>query len=240
MMRWGAVSETGMVRLNNEDSLCINPALKLFAVADGMGGHVAGEVASRLALEVLEASLEQFITGGRDVPEALSAAVREANRAIYERAAQDPQFKGMGTTLSACVAQGSRLVVAHVGDSRIYLVRGQDIKQLTEDHSLVRELAKQGKITEDESNSHPYRNVLTRALGTGTDLAVDSQVHLLQEGDRLVLCTDGLTNLVSDEEILARAGEGEDPARMAGALAELALSRGGTDNVTVIVVVIDA
>lgn len=236
---WGAVTETGLVRAKNEDYFCVNPALRLFAVADGMGGHRAGEVASRLALEVLERELLERIGRGEDVGVAFAGAVREANSRVWAEAQANPDRQGMGTTLSACLLQGGRLFLAHVGDSRIYRLRDGTIEQLTEDHSLVYELAKQGRLEEDSAQVSPLRNVLTRALGTEEDLSVDLQIRSLRVGDRLVLCTDGLTNLVTNEEILETVDRSTDPSSAARELAAKAIARGGTDNITLIVVVIE-
>lgn len=235
---WGAVTETGLVRTKNEDCLCVNPSIGLFAVADGMGGHRAGEIASRLALDVLERELIQRIARGEGLDDAVAKAVQEANHRVWLQAQADPGCEGMGTTLSACVLQHGRMVLAHVGDSRIYRLRDGAIRQLTEDHSLVHELAKQGRLESDNPQSSPLRNVLTRALGTQGRLETDLRGRSLAVGDRLVLCTDGLTNLVNDGEILTVVGKEADPSVAARKLAEIAIARGGTDNITLIVVVI--
>lgn len=236
---WGAVTETGLVRTKNEDYLRVNPAIRLFAVADGMGGHRAGEIASRLALQVLEKELLERIGRGEDVAASFAGAVQEANSRVWAEAQANPDCQGMGTTLSACLLQGGRVFLAHVGDSRIYRVRNGIIEQLTEDHSLVHELAKQGRLEDDNAQASPLRNVLTRALGTEESLSVDLQTRSLRMGDRLVLCTDGLTNLVTNDEILETVGATADPSTAARQLAEKAIARGGTDNITLIVVVIE-
>ncbi|ACA60091.1 Stp1/IreP family PP2C-type Ser/Thr phosphatase [Candidatus Desulforudis audaxviator] len=237
-MRWSAVTDTGLVRPNNEDNHRVNEALGLFAVADGMGGHQAGEVASRLALTVLEEQFQELVQQGEETGNALLYAVEAANRQVFEESCRSNRCNGMGTTLSACLIAEEGLILAHVGDSRVYLVRAGEIFQLTEDHSVVQELLNEGRITAEEVPGHPYRNVLSRALGTGEQLEIDLLRVPLQAGDRVLLCTDGLTNMVSDAAIQAVVAGYGDPDQAVRELVRLALEQGGSDNITLILVVL--
>lgn len=226
-------SDIGRVRDNNEDAvLCLD---HLVAVADGMGGHPGGEVASNLVLSVLEAAF----TG--DSLKELEAAVRAANRAIAERADAGRDLEGMGTTLCAIGAIGDgRLAVVNVGDSRAYLMREGSLRQLTDDHSITGELIRRGELTEQEAVHHPHRSVLTRALGCGPEVDVDGSLHPTAEGDRLLLCTDGLFNEVADNDIRALMGGAQKVGPAADALVERALSNGGRDNIAVVVAEVHA
>jgi len=236
-VRWSAITHRGRVRSNNEDALCVREELGLFAVADGLGGHQAGEVASRAAVRVLAGEVEAH-PEAKDTCALLGAAVEAANRQVYELSQADATCTGMGTTLSACLVREGWLSVAHVGDSRVYLLRGNTIRQLTEDHSLVQELVRQGKITSEDAAEHPYRNVISRALGTSARVQPDIIRLPLAPGDRIFLCTDGLSNQVRNEEILAMAGA-LPPDEAVSRLLALALKRGGPDNITMVLVVID-
>jgi protein phosphatase len=222
-----AATDIGKVRSGNEDSYLIE--IPLVAVADGMGGHQGGEVASHLALETLE-TLFKHKRG------TLSEQLTEANRAVFERSLRDPEVKGMGTTLTAAVADGDRLRLAHVGDSRAYLLRDGELRSLTEDHTLVREMEMRGELTADEAASHPHRSVLTRAIGTEPGVLVDEGIVDLVDGDRLLLCTDGLTGMVGDDRILAILRDTPDPTVAVRRLVAEANDNGGVDNVTAVVV----
>ncbi|MEW6183698.1 MAG: Stp1/IreP family PP2C-type Ser/Thr phosphatase [Bacillota bacterium] len=232
-MEWIARSEKGLVRPNNEDNLLTFPEIGLFAVADGMGGHQAGEVASRLAIECLKITLSQGIRTD-PLPQLMTAA-GEANRVVYAAAQENKEYGGMGTTLTACVIQAQSLYWVHIGDSRGYLIRNDEITQFTRDHSLVSTYVRQGKLTPEEAESHPYRNVLSRALGTEPATSMDSGSVNVFTGDRIVLCTDGLTNHLAAEDILNLLRQG-GLEEQAGALIDLALERGGKDNVTLILI----
>lgn len=221
-----AATDIGRVREGNEDAF-LNDA-PLFAVADGIGGHQGGEVASRLALETLEVLFKH----GRGT---LADQLREANRAVFERSSRDAAVAGMGTTLTAAVAEAGRLRLAHVGDSRAYLLRNGRLRMLTEDHTLVQRMVARGEITEQEADVHPHRSVLTRALGTEPDVQIDEGVLDAQDGDRILLCTDGLSGMVPEEEIeriLRDAGEPRDAVKE---LVRAANAAGGVDNITVLV-----
>jgi len=234
-VKWSCVSETGLVREKNEDCFCINEKLKLFAVADGMGGHRAGEVASKLAVKTLEESLCKKLSSFGDPLQALVKAVCDANREVYRTACMQEIYHGMGTTLTACLVYNkNNLAVAHVGDSRAYLIRGSDMFRLTEDHSLVQEMIETGSITEDQAFYHPQRNILLRSLGTAAKVEVDASSWEILEGDAFLLCTDGLTNHLRDEEIFSTVIAAGDPDSCVRNLLEETLKRGASDNVTII------
>jgi serine/threonine protein phosphatase PrpC len=233
-MRWTQLTDTGLVRSLNEDSLCVAPEIGLFAVADGMGGHLAGEVASATALQILEQELGRRLQQGELPEHALLAAVQESNRKIYELASRNQQWAGMGTTITACLKHRETIHIAQVGDSRAYLLHEGQILQLTEDHSLVRELVKNGGLTEEQALHHPQRNVLTRALGTNPFLNVDIYQHQVSPGDLLLLCTDGLTRYLRPDEIMLIINTSPDLDSAARNLVGKALDAGGKDNVTVI------
>ncbi len=235
-MRWAQITDHGMVRAVNEDSLCVAPTIGLFAVADGMGGHRAGEIASSMTLKLLEENLGQRLKTGENPAEALVNSVKQTNRAVYEMAGQNPEWTGMGTTVTACLWQGDRLFLAQVGDSRAYLLRGGDIIQLTEDHSLVQELLKSGGITEEQAISHPQRNVLTRAVGTGPFLTVDLYRVDVVPGDLLLLCTDGLTEHLGADDILFTVLNSPDLDTALQNLLKKSLQSGGSDNITAVLV----
>ncbi|OPZ73964.1 MAG: putative protein phosphatase 2C-type [Firmicutes bacterium ADurb.Bin456] len=233
-MRWAQISDIGLVRASNEDSLCISPKTGLFAVADGMGGHKAGEVASSMALRLLERELGGRLAGRTPPGKALVDSIKEANSAIYELSGRNPEWAGMGTTITACLKQGEELYVAQVGDSRAYLIRDGVITRLTEDHSLVQEMIKSGGITEEQAFRHPQRNVLTRAVGTQMTLEVDLYRFRVVPGDLVLVSTDGLTGCLRPEEILLTISTARELETAVQNLLAGALSRGGTDNITMI------
>ncbi len=235
ILRAAALSDVGRRRRTNEDRHGEDPALGLFLGADGMGGHTAGQVASGIAIEaMLEAA--RACTAGGSLTERLRTAVARANEQIFRAAAERQELAGMGTTLVALLVCGGRAAVAHVGDSRVYRVRGGGIRQLTDDHSLVGELQRRGEISADAAREHPHRHVLTRALGVRTEAEPDLGELTVDPEDVFVLCSDGLTHHVRDEEI-AKAVAGEpDLDGACGRLVALANARGGEDNVTVLLV----
>ncbi len=227
-----ALSDIGKVRETNEDSFVCKPPL--FVVADGMGGHVAGEVASRVAAETVCA---QFAAAGTTSPEKLlRQAITAANEIIYRMAQEDSSRAGMGTTLTAAFVDGAVVYWGHVGDSRLYLLRGGKLTQVSEDHSLVGELVKNGSITAEEALTHPHRNILTRAVGTGDKVIVDTGSLALEAGDRLLLCTDGLTNMVADADMAALLSQEGDGAALLARLVDKANAAGGLDNITAVLV----
>jgi protein phosphatase len=226
---YAVASDTGRRRRRNEDNYVVAPPL--FAVADGMGGAQAGEVASRLAASALEGEDSDGLQG----LERLDALIQEANRRIYDRASTDPSASGMGTTMTAALVEGMTVVIGHVGDSRAYLVRGEQMEQLTEDHSLVNELLKSGRLSEEEAHVHPQRSVITRAVGTDPDVDVDGFTIEAEEGDVFLLCSDGLTDMVADEEILELVHRHRDDLdRAVKSLVAAANRGGGEDNITAV------
>jgi serine/threonine protein phosphatase PrpC len=222
----GVATDIGRVREGNEDSYLVEPPL--YAVADGMGGHRGGEVASQLALETVE-ELARHGTG------TLADQVRGANRAVFEKSQQDTAVTGMGTTLTAAVIEGPAAHLAHVGDSRAYLLRAGSLRQLTEDHTLVNRMVKAGEITRAEAEVHPHRNVVTRALGTEAEVTVDEDDVSLMDGDRMLLCSDGLFAMVAEDQIQAILEADPDPQKAADRLIRAANRAGGIDNITVVV-----
>jgi len=205
------------------------------AVADGMGGFEAGDVASWLAVDTVRSWLEEQADPAGPYAAGLAAAYAAANTAIYERAVARLGYPGMGTTLTAALCDGRRLTIGHVGDSRAYLARSGSIRRLTADHSVVGAMVQNGELGEHEAMRHPQRNLLTRALGTEPRIAVDTADYMLQPGDVIILCSDGLSNLVASEELLEAVTGCSDLAALAAHLVGLANARGGNDNVTVLV-----
>ncbi len=226
---YARASDTGKKRRRNEDSYVVAPPL--FAVADGMGGAQAGEVASKLAA----AALKETHPEGTSDAEKVTALIQEANRRVYERAHSDPATSGMGTTMTVAIVDGDKVTIGHVGDSRAYVVRGGELEQLTEDHSLVNELLKSGKLSREEAETHPQRSVITRAVGTDPDVDVDAFTVEAGEGDVFLLCSDGLTDMVADSDILDVVERHRDDLdRATKALVSAANRGGGEDNITVI------
>ena len=221
----------GNVRKQNEDAAWLDERRGVFAVADGMGGHLAGEVASRIAIDAVR-DMAASDSGAGIAP--LQEAVHQAHEAILAHARKHPECSGMGTTLSVLWQGGRYVYIAHVGDSRIYRMREGKLEQITQDHSLVEELVRARLITRDEARVHPRRNIITRALGTEGDNSPDLLAVDTRKGDVWLLCTDGLSSMVDDEQI-ASALAGGDVSRAADALIERALCAGGRDNVTLII-----
>jgi PPM family protein phosphatase len=225
----GAATHAGLVRANNEDAFLVDTAHQLYAVADGIGGHRGGEVASRTAIEALRAA----VASGRPVNEAIA----RANTAVLERAAGDAELTGMGTTMTALVVAGAQQVlVGHVGDSRAYLLHEGVLRRITDDHSLVEELVREGRLTPEQAESHPRRNIVTRALGVDAEIEVDLFTLEVIPGDRVVLCSDGLTTMVRERDIERLARSEPDPQRAAELFVDAANRAGGEDNTSVVVV----
>lgn len=243
------ITDVGMKRTNNEDNYLINDELNLFVVCDGMGGHVGGEYASAIAVTTVEevlTSIEQdpdMAMGEEDDPiertrERVRYAIRLAGKRIYEKAMAEPEYKGMGTTALVLVIDRGNFFIAHVGDSRGYLLREGRIEQLTEDHSLVYEKVKAGVLTMEEARNHKYKNIITRSLGYMEEVEIDIQLRAVRRGDRFLLCSDGLSNLVTTAEI-GEALRRNSPQEAARGLIAMACERGGDDNVTVVCVRVD-
>lgn len=240
-MKAGCASDIGRQREANEDRCFFDANRGLFIVADGVGGHRAGETASEIAVKTVSRSLfpaggaAVYERGGGSVSDAIRRSIGEANEAIYTAASQNPELHGMGTTIVVALQSDSGLHIAHVGDSRAYLIRDDLIRQLTEDHSYVAELVRAGRITPEEARRHHLRNVITRCVGTEPQVEVDIQEVRLLSGDYIVLCTDGLSEFVSDGLIKDVVLDAEEPAKACKQLVDLANELGGTDNITVIV-----
>ena len=238
-IRWGALSDTGSLRVQNEDAMLAQEGL--FVVADGMGGHNAGEVASAMAIKILRSAQAKGITDAKD----LNTAIKEVNEQIFNAATDNSDQRGMGTTITALVITPTNkqtensdksATVANIGDSRTYLLRGGEFRQVSVDHSYVQELVSEGLITREEARTHIRRNIVTRALGIEPTVGVDTWTLPLIVGDRYVLCSDGLVDEVSDDDIEACLKRTSDPQKTAVELVAMANRNGGRDNITVIVV----
>jgi len=227
------VSDIGLVRKTNEDSYICEPP-HLFVVADGMGGHVAGEIASALATTTVSRYIMEN-DGASNYEELLKLAIMQANTSIYQLSQSKEEFNGMGTTITAVYVDGGTVYWGHVGDSRIYLLRNGEFSQITNDHSLVWELVQSGNITRAEAQIHPQRNMLTRAAGTSCLIKIDTGVILWESGDILLMCTDGLTNMVSEQDIynLIKDRQGNLES-IVNQLVVQAKHTGGFDNITTI------
>jgi PPM family protein phosphatase len=244
----GGVTNVGRVRTNNEDCFRIVEPMNLFVLSDGMGGEAHGEIASALAVESVvkhcqETEADPALTIFGDMPSGwsektrrLSSAAHLANKTIYDSAQAHPEQRGMGATLTAAWIDGSILSIAHVGDSRAYLLRGGTLQQLTNDHSLVAEQVRRGILTPLEAERSEMQSVLLRALGAHPEIEVDSEEHELFGSDVLLLCSDGLTRMVTEPEIAGTLQAELDPAKASERLVELANEQGGVDNVTVVVI----
>ena len=251
-LRSSARTSVGQVRENNEDSVHLWPGdvFVLAVVADGMGGAAAGEEASRLAVESIQSGMSLMNHDGKevlgelsdeDISERLHGAIQQANLSIMQRATEEPDMRGMGTTVTLAFVRGKEVIIAHVGDSRAYLVDGASgkIKQITSDHSFVEALLAAGHITPEQADEHPMRHVLYRALGQAEDVDIDIYNTRLHVGDRLVLCSDGLTRHVTPEEIAELALSDMNPDAASQKLIDLTNERGGEDNVSVIVISVE-
>lgn len=244
------ITDVGLKREGNEDSFSTADSLGLYVVADGMGGHLAGEVASQVAVEMINKSFRTWIEknilpdrlfGPADDTLSLRgnyimSSIKLANRVVYELATNYEQYHGMGTTVAAIHASPSRVIVANVGDSRVYLVRDGSIEQLSKDHTIVSEQIDMGVMTIEEAESSPLKHILTRNLGSSEEVEPDVYEVVPSHNDRLVLCTDGLTDLVNDEEILEMTQESDDPEGLCRRFIEKVLERGAHDNTTIICV----
>src|SRR5687768_1774149 len=251
---WAVSSDPGLRRTSNEDSFCSRPDLGLYIVADGMGGHVAGEVASRVAVEAIQAFIQE--TAGADknrtwpfpfepalslAANRLKAAFRLANRRIASTIADSQDLRGMATTASAILAGGDALCVAHVGDSRVYVLQNGALQQLTHDHSWVEEQVRAGTLTPTAARQHPWRNVVTRALSGGEDPEVDVTEVKASGGERYLLCSDGLFAVVGDDRIASILADRTAPLDQVSArLIAAANAAGGPDNITALVLEVNA
>ena len=235
-MRTFSITDVGMVRQVNQDYVYVTDRplgilQNLFVVADGMGGHQAGDYASKYTVEVLNRELA--LSEGEDIERCLVGAIKTANREIIKEASRDEHLKGMGTTVVAATISNQMMYFANVGDSRLYLIN-QGIQQLTKDHSLVEEMVRLGGIKPEEAKHHPDKNIITRAIGAKADVEVYE--HRLKRGDIILMCTDGLSNMVEDEELFHIVQGGRDIVESGQALIEAAKENGGTDNIGVVLI----
>jgi protein phosphatase len=253
-LSWAVISDPGLRRTSNEDSYCTRADLGLYVVADGMGGHVAGEVASRVAVEAIQQFIQE--TTGADknrtwpfpfepalsfAANRLKAAFRLANRRIASTIADSQDLRGMATTASALLAAADGVCVAHVGDSRVYALRNSSLEQLTHDHSWVEEQVRAGTMTPVAAKQHPWRNVVTRALSGGEDPEVDVREITLARGERYLLCSDGLFSVVGDERIATILSDRSTPLeQVCSRLVAVANAAGGPDNITALVLEVNA
>lgn len=240
------LTDVGKKREKNEDSLLVNADLGLFMVADGMGGHLGGEFASKIAVKTVEETIQRLlgdpeatlatdsVFDRNDPGELLKYALKVASQRIYEEACRNTNLRGMGTTAVVLFIRDGRGFIGHVGDSRAYLVRNGEVRQLTADHSLVAEQLRAGFITEEELKHHKFKNIITRSVGFQNEVEIDLLIRDLEAGDRFLLCSDGLTNLVEDSD-LHKIVLKNPPKEACKKLIDLANKRGGDDNITVVI-----
>lgn len=241
-LRWefAALTDVGRVRLNNEDAVSVEPACGLTLLADGLGGYAGGEVASGMAIALLQARIGRWLTHAgslaavRAVQRTLQLGVEEANAAIFEAARANPQLQGMGTTLVLAVFGGRRAIVGHIGDSRCYRLRSGTLELLTRDHSMLQEQIDAGLMTPDEATRSPHRNLITRALGIERAVQLEMHEHTAQEGDVFLLCSDGLSELVSPEQLFTLLIQSDNLDQKAALLVTAANDNGGRDNISVV------
>ena len=236
ILQASATTNVGMRRKVNEDRFALVPDLGLYLVADGMGGHKSGQLASQLAAEASILAAKALQGAMASLSEKLRQVVACANREVFTTAQSRPEFEGMGTTLVALLASEGRVALAHVGDSRAYLIRRGRIRTLTDDHSLVGELVRRREISQEDAREHPHRHVLTRALGVRPSVQGDLIEMTPHDGDVFALMSDGLTNHVRDEEIALAVNSSEDLQAVCDSLVSFANDRGGSDNITVVLV----
>lgn len=235
-MKVVSATNVGNYRKNNEDSYYVNESKNLYVLADGMGGHLAGERASKMATEIIgqDFAKDREIKSIDDAIEILSSSIRDANKKIFESSQENEDYRGMGTTLSSGIILGDVLIYSNIGDSRIYRIN-EEMEQITQDDSFVNYLIEIGEITEEEAKNHPKKNVLTKAMGTTSDIEVIVNTLDIKDKDVFLFCSDGLTNMVSDEEIFKIVKE-NSPEEARDMLLDLALKNGGMDNITFILV----
>ena len=236
---YAARTDVGMIRSGNEDNFAVdaNGARGIFIVADGMGGHAAGEVASEMAVQIVQRELSPVVDLlSEEVTKLVANTLRKANRAIHDRTLTEVDKQGMGTTASVLVLSGSRYLIGQVGDSRIYLMRDGTLQQLTKDHSYVQEQVDAGFLTPEQARYHPYSNVITRCVGASPDVEPDTYRGDMRNGDIFLVASDGLTGMVDDRRLGQLLGSRAEPERKVQALISEANGRGGLDNITAIIV----
>ena len=241
-MEIGVKTSKGKIRETNQDSYYISndENCPLFIIADGMGGHKAGEVASKLAVEIISSSFENQIKNiemdDNSIINAIKNSIWRANDEIYRKSIENEEYSGMGTTVTMAYETNGNIFIGHVGDSRAYLLRDNTLYQITKDHSLVEELVKNGTITREEARFHPQKNIITRAVGTNKEVEIDLIVKERTKGDILLLCTDGLTNMLNDEEIKELLIINDDMQKACELLVQLSNEKGGLDNISVVAI----
>jgi protein phosphatase len=234
------ITDKGRVRTQNQDTVfcsqtAVGPLPNLFIVADGMGGHNAGDVASQVAVETFTGFIRKADSGTGYLDLLVDAAVA-ANEAVYDMSVQESQYSGMGTTFSACVIADGKCEIIHIGDSRIYMITRNAITQLTNDHSYVNEMVRAGKLTPEQASHHPKRNILTRVMGTSLSKEFDGNPYILEDDCAVLLCSDGLTNMLDDGLLFTIINRDETVNQRARALVEEANNRGGIDNISVVLI----
>lgn len=237
----GSISDIGKMRENNQDAYYASRdvSFPLYIVADGMGGHKAGEVASIMARSIIEGNFlnaKEKLSNEDTIIRLIKKSIEEANTKIYLKSLEDEKYKGMGTTITLAYVFENKVYIGHVGDSRAYLVRDKDIFQITEDHSFVNELLKTGSITKEEAKNHPKRNMITRAVGSSSIIEMDLIIKEYYKDDILFLCSDGLSNMLKEFEIKDVFIKEEDIQKACETLATMANSRGGFDNITIVAI----
>lgn len=241
MITIGSKSDVGIKRDNNQDSFYISEKdnILLYLVADGMGGHKAGKLASNMAKDIIQRNFNEDeidLDNGKDILKKIKTSIEEANTKIYLKSMEDEESKGMGTTVTLAYIFKNKMYLGHVGDSRAYLIRNNEIIQITEDHSYVNQLLKAGSITKEEAKTHPKRNMITRAVGSSSIIEIDLINKEWNQDDILILCSDGLTNMVKDTKILKAFKDEDNVQDSCEKVVKLANKNGGIDNITVIAI----
>lgn len=240
-MMVGAVTDVGLIRENNQDCMFAGSieSFPLYIVADGMGGHNAGEIASSMAVDIIEKVFtvnKDKLISEESIKQTIEEAIVTANEKIYLQSKKIPDYAGMGTTITLAYIFENKIYIGHVGDSRAYFITKDEIKQITDDHSLVNELIKNGSITPEEAINHPQKNLITRAVGTSSDIQLDFYVLDYKPNDILIICSDGLTNMLNDDDIMKLIKSEDDIDIACNNLISIANENGGRDNITVIVI----
>ena len=241
VVKFAVKSDRGMVREINEDSYNViagYPGIPVcFLIADGMGGHNSGEIASKMAVDFVSGYILKFpelFSNGETLCDSIRDSIEKANKTVFSAAMESETNSGMGTTLTIAVVDNKKLYIGHVGDSRVFLIRGNEMIRLTTDHTYIEELVKNGSITREEASGHPKRNILTRAVGCERNIKVDTYVYDIKDNDLFLMCTDGLTNMLSEFEMLDIVRKQKDLESICNELVMAANDRGGEDNITVI------
>lgn len=235
-MKSVGISDQGLIRHRNEDNFLIEEPRGLFVVCDGMGGHKSGHVASNLAIEIIAEQTKNLKS--KEIINLIDEIIIKANRKIWEIGQSDPECHEMGTTITAAIIDNDKLYISHIGDSRLYIIREDKIRQVTKDHTLAEQMIENGLLEENELSNVSYSHILTRALGIAEDIEIDHYIETLLDDDIILLCTDGLSDMLSDEDILTiiLSSANEDIEKIAQQLVDKALEKGGHDNITLILI----